>query len=74
MFSYTVIRINALNEKSVIYQTNSYSEAEKVLNYFNENKTKYGYAKDIYNILQYTNTQKIINKILKKGDDENGLQ
>lgn len=74
MFSYTVIRINALNEKSVIYQTNSYSEAEKVVNYFNKNKTKYGYAKDIYNILQYTNTQKIINKILKKGDDTNGLQ
>lgn len=65
MYSYTIIRKNSVDEESVIFQTNSYAEAEKVLNYFNENKCKYGYAKDIYKILHYVSkNKKIIDKIL----------
>ena len=68
MYSYTIIRKNSVDEESVIFQTNSYAEAEKILNYFNENKCKYGYAKDNYKILQNSNTKKIndtIKNILK---------
>lgn len=65
MYSYIIIRKNSVDEESVIFQTNNYAEAEKVLNYFNENKSKYGYAKDNYKILHYVSkNKKIIDKIL----------
>ena len=65
MYSYTIIRKNSVDEESVIFQTNSYEEAEKIVKYFNENKCKYGYVTDIYKILHYVSkNKKIIDKIL----------
>ena len=63
--SYTVLKTNALKEKGVVFQTNSYDEAKKVLNYFNEYKVKHGYANDVYEIVEHLDTNKIINNILK---------
>lgn len=63
--SYTVLKTNALKEKGVVFQTNSYDEAKKVLNYFNENNVKHGYANDVYEIVEHLDTNKIIDIILK---------
>lgn len=64
--NYSVLRTNGVGEKTVIYQTNSYTEANRVANYFNENREDYGFAHDNYEIVTTDYTQiKIIEKIIK---------
>lgn len=64
--NYSVLRTNAAKEKTVIFQTNSYTEASRVMDYFNEHRGKYGFANDKYEIVttDYAQVKTIVN-ILK---------
>lgn len=62
--NYSVLRTNGVGEKSIIFQTNSYTEASRVTNHCNENKDEYGFANDNYEIV--STDYKLINKIEKR--------
>jgi hypothetical protein len=65
MMSYSILRTNMLGEKSIIYQTNTYAGAEDFLKEMNNNKCKYGYVNDKYEIIKL-NYNKQIEKIVKR--------
>lgn len=60
--NYSVLRTNEVGEKTIIFQTNSYTEAYRVVEHCNKNKLEYGYAGDVYEIIQtdYTFMHKVI--------------
>ena len=61
--NYSVLRTNGVGEKSIIFQTNSYTKASRVAKYCNKNKDEYGFANDNYEIVSTDYT--LINKIEK---------